>query len=59
VLSSSFPALFMARIHHVAMYLGIAETDELPLMINSTNGRSYPGRLGNGHGVYDFSVPKR
>jgi cell wall-associated NlpC family hydrolase len=46
------------RIHHVAMYLGTAKTDGLPLMINSTDGRSYRGKKGNGYGVYDFRVPK-
>lgn len=46
------------RIHHVAMYLGTAKTDGLPLMINSTDGRTYRGRKGNGYGVYDFRVPK-
>ncbi len=47
-----------ARIHHVAMYLGTAKKDGLPLMINSTDGRTYRGRKGNGYGVYDFRVPK-
>ena len=46
------------RIHHVAMYLGTAKSDGLPLMINSTDGRTYRGRKGNGYGVYDFRVPK-
>ncbi len=47
-----------ARIHHVAMYLGTAKIDGLPLMINSTDGRTYRGKKGNGYGVYDFRVPK-
>jgi peptidoglycan DL-endopeptidase CwlO len=46
------------RVHHVAMYLGTAKTDGLPLMINSTDGRTYRGRKGNGYGVYDFRIPK-
>lgn len=46
------------RIHHVAMYLGTAKTDGLPLMINSTDGRTYRGRRANGYGVYDFRIPK-
>lgn len=46
------------RVHHVAMYLGTAITDGLPLMINSTDGRTYRGRKANGYGVYDFQIPK-
>lgn len=47
------------RIHHVAMYLGTAKSDGLPLIINSTDGRTYRGRKGNGYGVYDFAIPKK
>lgn len=46
------------RIHHVAMYLGKETKDGRPVMINSTDGRSYRGRKANGYGVYDFRVPK-
>ncbi len=47
------------RVHHVAMYLGRAKSDGLPLIINSTDGRTYRGRKGNGYGVYDFTIPKK
>jgi cell wall-associated NlpC family hydrolase len=47
-----------ARVHHVAMYLGTAKKDRLPLMINSTDGRTYRGQKSNGYGVYDFQIPK-
>jgi peptidoglycan DL-endopeptidase CwlO len=47
------------RIHHVAMYLGTAKADGLPLIINSTDGRTYRGRKANGYGVYDFTIPKK
>ncbi len=48
----------VARVHHVAMYLGTEKKDGHPVMINSTDGRSYRGQKGNGYGVYDFRVPK-
>lgn len=46
------------RVHHVAMYLGTEKADGRPVMINSTNGRTYRGQKANGYGVYDFRVPK-
>jgi peptidoglycan DL-endopeptidase CwlO len=46
------------RVHHVAMYLGTEKSDGRPVMINSTDGRSYRGQVANGYGVYDFRVPK-
>lgn len=48
----------IARVHHVAMYLGTEKKDGRPVMINSTDGRSYRGQKANGYGVYDFRVPK-
>lgn len=47
-----------ARVHHVAMYLGTEKKDGRPVMINSTDGRSYRRQQANGYGVYDFRVPK-
>jgi cell wall-associated NlpC family hydrolase len=44
-------------ITHVAMYLGTEKKDGLPVMINSTDGRSYRGTKANGYGVYDFRLP--
>lgn len=43
-------------INHVAMYLGRETRDDLQVMINSTDGRSYRGTRANGYGVYDFRV---
>jgi cell wall-associated NlpC family hydrolase len=44
-------------ITHVAMYLGEEAKDHRPVMINSTDGRSYRGIKANGYGVYDFRLP--
>jgi peptidoglycan DL-endopeptidase CwlO len=44
-------------ITHVALYLGIEKKDFRPVMINSTDGRSYRGIQANGYGVYDFRLP--
>jgi hypothetical protein len=46
------------RVHHVAMYLGTEKKDGRPVMIDSTDGRSYRGQKANGYGVHDFRVPK-
>jgi peptidoglycan DL-endopeptidase CwlO len=45
-------------ITHVAMYLGEEAKDRHPVMINSTDGRTYRGSKANGYGVYDFRLPK-
>ena len=45
------------RITHVALYLGSEKRGDLPVMINSTDGRSYRGNQANGYGVYDFRLP--
>jgi cell wall-associated NlpC family hydrolase len=46
------------NITHVAMYLGAEKRDGRPVMINSTDGRSYRGTRANGYGVYDFRLPQ-
>lgn len=46
-----------AEITHVAMFLGHEKKDSRPVMINSTDGRSYRGIKANGYGVYDFRLP--
>jgi len=46
------------RVHHVAMYLGREKKDGRPVMIGSTDGRSYRGQKANGYGVHDLRVPK-
>ncbi len=46
------------QITHVAMFLGTEKTDNRPVMINSTDGRSYRGVRANGYGVYDFRLPR-
>jgi hypothetical protein len=50
-------ATAIAVVTHVAMYLG-TEEDGRPVMINSTDGRSYRGTRANGYGVYDFRLPR-
>lgn len=45
------------QVTHVAMFLGMEKLDAHPVMINSTNGRSYRGTRANGFGVYDFRLP--
>lgn len=47
-----------AEITHVALFLGYEKKDKLPVMINSTDGRSYRGIRANGYGVYDFRLPR-
>ena len=44
-------------ITHVAMFLGTEKKDKRPVMINSSDGRSYRGVKANGYGVYDFRLP--
>lgn len=46
------------RVHHVAIYLGLEKKDGRPVMIGSTDGRSYRGQKADGYGVHDFRVPK-
>jgi hypothetical protein len=46
------------NVTHVAMYLGAERRDGHPVMINSTDGRSYRGTKANGYGVYDFRLPR-
>ena len=46
------------RVHHVEMFLGTEKKDGRPVMIGSTDGRSYRGQKANGYGVHDFRVPK-
>ena len=46
-----------SRVHHVAMYLGTEKKDGRPVMIGSTDGRSYRGQKANGYGVHDFRLP--
>jgi hypothetical protein len=47
------------RVHHVAMYLGTEKKDGRPVMIGSTDGRSYRGQKSNGYGIHDFRVPAK
>jgi len=46
-------------ISHVSMYLGKAKSDGRPLMIGSSDGRSYRGTRQNGYGVFDFRLPSK
>jgi peptidoglycan DL-endopeptidase CwlO len=54
---ASVDAGAMEEITHVAMFLGYEKKDNLAVMINSTDGRSYRGTKANGYGVYDFRLP--
>lgn len=45
------------EITHVALFLGTEKKDAHPVMINSTDGRTYRGTKANGYGVYDFRLP--
>lgn len=45
------------EVTHVAMFLGHEKADKRPVMINSTDGRSYRGVKANGYGVYDLRLP--
>lgn len=47
-----------SRVHHVAMYLGTEKKDGRPVMIGSTDGRSYRSQKADGYGVHDFRIPK-
>ena len=46
------------KITHVQMYLGREKSDGRPVMIGSTDGRSYRGARRRGYGVYDFKLPR-
>lgn len=46
------------KITHVQIYLGREKKDDLPVMIGSTDGRSYRGSKRTGFGVYDFKLPR-
>ena len=45
------------KITHVQIYLGKEKKDSLPVMIGSSDGRSYRGSQRTGFGVYDFKLP--
>jgi cell wall-associated NlpC family hydrolase len=46
------------KISHVQMYLGV-EKEHGPVMIGSTDGRSYRGQARCGFGVFDFKLPRK
>lgn len=45
------------KITHVQIYLGREKKDGLPVMIGSTDGRSYRGSPRTGFGTYNFKLP--
>ncbi|MBK1826221.1 C40 family peptidase [Haloferula rosea] len=47
------------KVTHVQMYLGVEKASGKPVMIGSSDGRSYSGKARCGFGVYDFKVPSR
>ena len=46
-------------ITHVQMYLGREKKDDRPVMIGSSDGRSYRGKRQNGYAVFDFKLPRK
>jgi len=46
------------EITHVSMYLGQKKNGR-HVLIGSTKGRKYRGKLGDGYGVYDFKLPRQ
>lgn len=47
------------KVTHVQMYLGREKDGDRPVMIGSTDGRSYRGSARCGFGVYDFRLPRK
>lgn len=56
--SESADATAKVTVTHVAMYLGTEKRDGWPVMINSTDGRSYRAAKTNGYAVCDFRLQK-
>ena len=48
-----------SKITHVQIYLGREKKDNLPVMIGSTDGRSYRGSPRTGFGTYHFKLPSK
>ncbi len=48
----------LSNITHVGMFMGYEKNDGHPVMINSSNGRSYRGKKQSGFGVNDFRLPR-
>lgn len=44
------------KISHVAIYAG-KDANGTPIMLNSSDGRSYQGKKQNGYGVFEFRLP--
>lgn len=47
------------KITHVQMYLGKEKKDGRPVMIGSSDGRSYRGIARCGFGIFDFKLPSK
>lgn len=47
------------KVTHVQMYLGRETDGDRPVMIGSSDGRSYRGSARCGFGVYDFRLPRK
>ncbi|WP_193212693.1 C40 family peptidase [Luteolibacter marinus] len=45
-------------VSHVQIFLGHEKSDNRPVMIGSSDGRSYRGIARNGYGVFDFRLPR-
>jgi hypothetical protein len=48
----------LTNITHVGIFIGYEKKDGHPVMINSSDGRSYRGKKQSGLGVNDFRIPK-
>jgi len=46
------------KITHVQMFLGTEKASGKPVMIGSSDGRSYQGKARCGFGVFDFRLPR-
>jgi len=46
------------RVNHVQIYLGREKSDGHPIMIGSSEGRSYRGQKQFGFAIVDFVIPK-
>lgn len=47
-----------STVTHIMIFLGYAKSDGLPLMVGSSDGRTYRGKKCFGVSVFDFRLPK-
>ena len=56
--SGTYPSTQNLPATHAMIYLGKAATDALPLMVGSSDGRTYRGKKCYGVSVFDFYLPR-